>query len=168
MLFLLPGLFGPVQAEVDTIGGYANIHRLYADGWEGVRFDVMTPFFPLQDTLISVTLTVAMRDGQMPENIVCSLRRDFKYVPADMHSVPGSQGELGLMFERLDSYTKLDYIIAWKNKYSHRTYPHKATISATGSDWERSAERKFGSFYRETDGIPVEIFVDGPEECHLQ
>jgi hypothetical protein len=167
MLFLLPGLFGPVQAEVDTIGGHAHVHRLYADGWDGVRFDVMTPFFPLQDTLISITLTVSFRDGQMPENIVCSLRRDFKHVPADLHSVPGSQGGLGLMFERLDGFTKLQYIIAWKNKPGHRTYPHKATIHAAGSEWERTQERKFGSFYRETDGTPVEIVVDGPEECRL-
>jgi hypothetical protein len=71
---------------------------------------------------------------------------DFRHVPADLHSVPGSQGGLGLMFKRLDSFTKLQYIIAWKNKPGHKTYPHKATINAAGSDWERSAERKFGGF----------------------
>jgi hypothetical protein len=52
---LLLGLSFPALADVEHIGGYAQANRLYADGWDGVRFDVMSPFFPLENALISVT-----------------------------------------------------------------------------------------------------------------
>jgi hypothetical protein len=103
----------------------------------------------------------------MPENIVCSLRRDFRHIPADQHAAPGEDGGLGLSFERLGSYTHLQLIVVWENDPIQTVYPHSATIHATGPDWERSAERKFGSFHRENDGSSVQIVIDGPEDCRL-
>ncbi len=166
-LLLLLGISAPALADVEHIGGYAQANRLYADGWDGVRFDVMSPFFPLEDALISMTLKVKTKDGQMPENIVCSLRRDFRYVPADQHAAPGEDGGLGISFARLDSYTHIQFIVVWEDDPNRKVYPHSATIHASGPDWERSAERKFGSFYRESDGTPVQIVIDGPEDCRL-
>ncbi len=156
-----------VLADVDNISGYAQTNRLYADGWTGVRFDIMSPFFPLQDALISMTLKIKTEDGQIPENVVCSLRRDFRHVPADLHAVPAEDGGLGLSFERLDSFTLLRFIVAWELKPGSKAYPHSATIRTSGEDWNKSAERTFGSFYRENDGLPVHIVIDGPEDCRL-
>lgn len=163
-------LLAPVtaQAERDSISGYAQANRLHTDGWAGVRYDISSPFFPLQDALISISLRLKSKDGRMPDNVICSLRRDFRHVPVDLHTVATSEaGGLDLLFADLNSHTHLKFIVAWKLESGKRIYPHSASISTNGENWNKSAKRTFGSSHRKDDGIPVEIVIDGPEECRL-
>jgi hypothetical protein len=168
--FALPLLFGvstPALADIEHIGGYAQTGRLNAEGWEGVWFNVMTPFFPLDEALISVTLKIRVSEGEIPDNVVCSLRQDFRHVPADIHAVPGENGGLGLNIEQLASYTHIHFMVIWENKPGQRAYPHSATIQATGHDWDKSSERTFNYLSMEEQGTPVEIVITGPEECRM-
>ncbi|MEW8693512.1 MAG: hypothetical protein AB2535_20960 [Candidatus Thiodiazotropha endolucinida] len=167
-LGLLVGIIAP-QATLgdEAVFGYAQTNRHYADGWSGVRFDIKTPFFPVEDVLISASLKIRVSEGQIPEHAVCSLRRDFRHVPADLHSLAGEDGGLGLGFERLEPYTHLQLLIAWENKHGQIAYPHSASIRATGTEWKRLSNRTFNYLSMEPEGTPVQIVIDGPEDCRL-
>ncbi len=78
-IFLFLALSTPVMGQTgEHIGGYAQVNRLYADGYEGVRVNVKTPFYPMEDVLISMTLSIKTRDGHgslfclIPRITVCS------------------------------------------------------------------------------------------------
>ncbi|MCU7829145.1 MAG: hypothetical protein KZQ85_08780 [Candidatus Thiodiazotropha sp. (ex Myrtea sp. 'scaly one' KF741663)] len=169
IISLLLGMPAPVQAGVDGILGYARMSKLYTGGRTGVRFDVLSPFYRVEGLRINMTFRVKTSNGAIPKNVACNLWRGFKHVPADSHAVPGESGELGLVFEQLDASTNLQFVIAWKNKPGQKVYPHSATIQATenGLGWKRSAKNIFGSFSREDDGTPVQIVIDGPNNCRL-
>lgn len=165
---LLIGVMTPQAAIGDAqFFGYAQANRHYSDGWSGVRFDIQTPFFPVEDVLISMNLWIKLPEGQIPEDAVCSLRRDFRHVPADLHVMAGEDGGLGLGFERLEPYTHLRFLVAWENKPGQIAYPHSASIRATGTEWERSSNRTFNYLSMEPEGTPVQIVITGPEDCRL-
>lgn len=168
-LFILMLLMAPAAApgDMSKIGGYAQANKLYTEGWTGVRYEIMSPFFSVPDALLSISMKINTRGGRIPDNVVCSLRRDFRHVPADLHAVPADDGGLGLSFEQLDSYTHIKFIVAWPLEPKNRVYPHSATIRTNGEFWEKSSERIFGRSIHENDAIPVQIVIDGAEDCRL-
>jgi hypothetical protein len=169
--FALPLLFvmsTPLLAQ-ETAFGYARIARLYTEGWNGAQFDVMTPFYPLENVLISVNMTLRAKAGQRPENVVCSLRQDFRHVPADIHAVPGEDGGLSLSFDRLKAFTHLRFVVAWEDGRGQKAALTGAAIHAADTlmDWSRSADVTFGSRSRQNDATPTRIVITGPEDCRL-
>jgi hypothetical protein len=170
-LFTLFSLFGvsTLVTAQETAFSYARIARLHTDGWNGVQFDVMSPFYNLENVLITVNLTLRTEDGQRPDNVVCSLRRNFRHAPADNHAVSGEDGGLGLSFDRLEPFTHLRFVVAWEDGQNQRAVLTRAAIHAADSvmDWKRSTDRVFGSPSRQIDATPVQIVITGPESCRL-
>ena len=45
----------PASAQAyETAFGYARVSRLYTEGWNGTQFDVMSPFYPLENAYIKL------------------------------------------------------------------------------------------------------------------
>ena len=169
MLLPLFGIPAPALAALDDIGGYARTSWLYAGGWTGVQFEVMSPISRVDSLLVHISLEVKTRDGTMPENVVCSLRRDFRHVPANLHAVSGEDGGLGLAFEALDTFTTIQFVIAWKNEPGQKASPYRAAIQTieSGLGWKRSDEELFGSLHHDNGVKPAQILITGPEDCKL-
>lgn len=167
LTLLVPVLSAQASRASDTLFGYAQANRLYADGWAGVRFDIQSPFFPVDDAEIGIAMTIRSRDGHLPENVICSLRRDFRYVPADVTARLNDDGDLVFELMRLDAYTRVQLIVAWKHSENDRAYVRSARVWAAGTGWEKSALRQFGYAQQYPDAIPVDIVTEGPEACRL-
>ena len=167
-LFLSPvtGSLAHFDPEADKFG-YATSLRLIPYGWSGAKFAVKTPFYTINKVLISITLFLKTEDGQLPEDITCSLRKDYRYVPTDLHSVPGLDADLGLFFEQLEPHSEVDFTIVWKNKPGLKAIPHSGIIQVSGPDWKSSSNNEFGPFAHDKSGIPVHIIITGPEDCRL-
>lgn len=157
------------MATSDGPFGYAHVNRIHAEGWAGVRFDIKAPFFSTEDVLLNVKLRLKVRKGEVPENATCSLMKDFRHDPADLHAAAGEDGGLGLHFDHLDAFTHLRFVVAWKNGPEQKAYAHSAAIRAADKDlfWERSNEKKFGAYHQGDEGTPIQIVITGPEDCRL-